>query len=162
MKLLIVSMGILITVAICIVALGSLLPETRTGGADQVVAAPVAAVVAIITDVERQAEWRSEVRSIELDGASWIETTTYGERIRFTWTDRSANRLALRFQSDRGYTGEWTAELTPAPEGTRIVVQELARISNPVGRLMARILFDPAAFSKRYLESLAKRLEGSA
>jgi hypothetical protein len=148
--------------AICgILALGAglSLPEARAGGASRVVAAQPEAIVAVIVDVQAQPEWRKDVRRVEIDGEGWIETKISGERIRFEWTERDAGGLALRFSSDRGYTGAWRAVLAPAAGGTLVSVEERATISNPLARLLARAMFDPAAFSRSYLDALAARAE---
>jgi hypothetical protein len=159
MKLLITSTALLAFLALVILTIGYLLPATRTGRAERIFSASAEAIVAAITDVERQTEWRTDVRSIEMDGGSWIETNSAGERIRFAWTEQSADRLALRFSSDLGYSGEWRAYLAPAPGGTKLSVEEQATITSPVGRLLARLFFDPAGFSNRYLDALEARLE---
>lgn len=159
MKLLFAStigVGVLI---VLVVSAGYMLPPTRAGRAERIIGAPQSSVMAAIVDVERQVEWRSDVRQIELDGEAWIETTSRGERIRFAWTERSTSRLGLRFESNRGYFGEWKAELSPEPGGTRLSVEEQATIASPIGRLIARILFDPVAFSRRYLDALAAHVE---
>lgn len=159
MKLFIVLTAALAAVAVIGLAVGYMLPAARTGRAERVIAAPQHVIMAVIADVEAQAEWRSDVRSIELEGERWVETTTSGERIHFAWAARDANQLTLGFESDRGYTGSWQAVFSAVPGGTQLVVEEQAVIPGPVGRLMARVLLDPAAFSRRYLDALAIRVE---
>ena len=146
-------------VAGLIVVVGILLPPSRTGGASRIIDAPRHEVIAAMIDVEGQPAWRSGVAAIELHGERWTEVTSRGERIRFQWTETGTDRLALRFESDRGYSGEWRASLRDEGSGTAIDVEEQARIQNPIGRIMARLLFDPAAFSQTYLAELQSHLE---
>lgn len=159
MKTLAFSAVAVAVLAIVVFAAGFLMPQARTGRAERFIAAPRASVVETILDVERQPDWRSNVRSVEIDGDEWVETTASGERIRFAWTERGPERLALRFSSDRGYTGSWRATLSDALGGTRLTIEERAEIPSPMGRVFARLFFDPAAFSRRYLDGLARRLE---
>lgn len=148
--------------AICgilVLGAGFLLPEARAGGAARVIAAQPDAIVAVIADVQAQPEWRKDVRHVEIDGAGWIETKISGERIWFEWTERDAGRLALRFSSDRGYSGAWRAVFAPAAGGTLVSVEEHATIPNPLARILAWAIFDPADFSRSYLDALAARME---
>ncbi len=142
-----------------IMIVGMLLPASRTGGASRIIDAPRQDVFAAMTDIESQTGWRSGVAAIELDAEGWTEVTSRGERIRFTWTETGIDRLALRFESDRGYSGEWRASLRDEGSGTGIDVEEQAHIQSPIGRIMAHLLFDPAAFSQTYLAELQSHLE---
>lgn len=139
---------------------GWLLPPTREGRAEILINAPPSRVLAVIADVEAQPEWRPSVASVQRDGTGWIETTSRGERVTFVPVAMSETRIHLRYSSDAGYSGEWIAELTSEPEGTRISVVERATIPSPVGRLLSRALFDPEAFATTYLQSLRARSEG--
>lgn len=133
---------------------GLLLPPTREGKAEIEIAAPPERVTAVITDVARQPEWRDGLASVEMEGDGWVETTTRGEVIRFAWAERVPLKLALTFRSDAGYHGSWQADLQPQASGTRVTVVERATIDNPLGRIIARIMFDPHAFAARYLQAL--------
>jgi len=70
--------------------------------------------------------------------------------------------LALRFVSRQGYHGEWRAELHAVPEGTRVVVTERVVLEGVITRIVSHLVFDPAQFSRAYLEDLAARLESGA
>ncbi|MBC2775631.1 SRPBCC family protein [Rhizobium sp. AQ_MP] len=150
---LILSLSIIGLAALVFVA-GLSLPPTREGRADMEVAAPPERVAAVITDVARQPEWRDGITTVEVEGDGWVETTTRGEVIRFAWTRREALTLALTFRSDAGYHGTWQADLQPQATGTRVTVVERATIDNPLGRIIARLMFDPQAFAARYLQAL--------
>jgi hypothetical protein len=156
----IVGIGILAVALIVLVASISL-PSKRAGQAERIITASPEAILSVIVDVHAQPKWRKDVRSVESDGSSWVETTTSGERIRFEWISRTTESLALRFTSDRGFTGQWRATLSPISGGTLVRVHEEATIPNPIARLVARLAFDPAAFSQAYLEALSARMERS-
>jgi len=159
MRVLVIGGAIVVTALGLVLTVGLLLPETRTGYAERILSAAPDRIVSVISDVAAQPEWRSNVQAIEAVGDVWVELTRSGDRIRFAWTERTATTLALRFESDRGVVGTWRAHLIPEPAGTRLVVEERASIRNPVGRLIAFLMFDPNAFSERYLDALAQRLE---
>lgn len=142
-----------------VLLIGWLLPATREGRAETTIAAPPDQVLAVIADVEAQPEWR-DVGTVTRTQTGWFEVTARGERIDFVADEMSADRIRLRFTSDAGYSGEWQATLEPVAGGTRIAVLERATVPSPVGRIIARLMFDPAGFATTYLANLKTRVEG--
>ena len=138
----------------------SLIPATREGGASIEMQALPEQIVAVLRDVQGQKSWRSDIKEIKLIGDDWIEVNSRDEEIIFRWTLLTPERAELAFSSRAGYAGEWIATLSPIANGTRMEVVERATIPNPIARLIARIFFDPAAFSQSYLSQLKARVEG--
>ncbi|UPY38290.1 SRPBCC family protein [Sediminicoccus sp. KRV36] len=153
------SLCVLTLLAGLVVLTGALLPASREGRAETVIAAPPERVLAVIADVESQPEWR-DVGSVTRTRDGWVEVTARGERISFVAEEISTERVRLRFSSDAGYSGEWHALLQPIAGGTRIAVVERATVPSPLGRIVARLLFDPIAFATGYLAALKARVEG--
>lgn len=159
-------MRFLIWSAICLLGaagivflVGWLLPATREGRAETVIDAPPARILAVIADVEAQAEWRQGIAQITRDAEGWVEVTARGEQIRFVAEEMSEALIRLRFVSDAGYSGSWQAEMTPEGSGTRIAVMERAGVPSPIGRVLARLFFNPEAFATTYLAALKSRVE---
>lgn len=138
---------------------GWLLPATREGRAEAFIAAPPDRILAVIADVEAQPDWRA-VGSVTRSGDGWEEITPRGERIAFDAEEMTPARIRLRFASDAGYTGAWEAVLTPMAGGTRTAVAERATVPSLLGRILARLMFDPGAFARQYLADLKQRAEG--
>ncbi len=159
MRILIWSLCVLALLAGLVLLTGGLLPATREGHAETVIAASPERLLAVIADVEAQPEWR-DVGSVTRTSDGWFEVTARGERISFFAEEMTTARVRLRFSSDAGYSGEWHALLQPAAEGTRITVVERATVPSPLGRIIARLLFDPTAFANGYLAALKARVEG--
>ncbi len=160
MRFLVWGSAVLFLVGGLVFLLGWLLPDTREGRAEVVIAATPARIVAVIADVEAQTEWRQGITAIERSAGGWTEVTARGERIRFVTEEMGEARIRLRFASDAGYSGVWEAVLTPEAAGTRIAVVERAEIPAPLGRILARLFFDPEAFATMYLAALKARVEG--
>lgn len=160
MRILVLSLVALALLAGLVVLVGFLLPATREGRAETVIAAPSDAVLTVIADVEAQQEWRTDVASVVRTDTGWAEVTSRGERIAFVAEEMTAGTIRLRFASDAGYSGEWQAVLTPVAEGTRIAVVERATVPSPLGRIIARLMFDPTEFATTYLQALKARVEG--
>jgi hypothetical protein len=160
MRFLIWVGAVLVLLAGLVVLAGWLLPATREGRAEVVIAAKPAQIVEVIADVEAQGAWREGISSVERSADGWVEVTARGERISFMTEEMGEARIRLRFASDAGYSGSWEAVLTPEAEGTRIAVVERAEIPSPLGRILARLFFDPEAFATTYLAALKARVEG--
>lgn len=160
MRFLIWSVAAVVLLAGVVFLVGLLLPAAREGRAEVVIAAPAARVVAVIADVEAQVAWREGIASVGRTGDGWVEVTARGERISFVAEEMGEARVRLRFASDAGYSGTWEAVLTPADGGTRIAVVERAEVPSPLGRILARVFFDPEAFATKYLAALKAHVEG--
>ncbi len=140
-------------------AAGWLLPATREGQAATVIAAPPAAVLAVIRDVAAQPGWRAGITRVTPTPDGWVEETPR-ERITFTTDAMTETGIRLRFASDAGYTGTWQATLAPVAGGTRITATERATVPSPLGRILSRLLFDPGDVAATYLAALKARVEG--
>jgi hypothetical protein len=152
--------AVLFLLAGLVLLLGWLLLPTREGRAETVISATPAQIVAVITDVDAQTEWRQGISAVERTAEGWVEVTARGERISFMAEEMGEARIRLRFASDAGYSGSWEAVLTPETGGTRIAVVERAEIPSPIGRILARLFFDPEAFATTYLAALKAQVEG--
>lgn len=160
MRFLIWVGAVLVLLAGLVVLAGWLLPATREGRAEVVIAAKPAQIAEVIADVEAQVAWREGISSVERTADGWVEVTARGERISFMTEEMGEARIRLRFSSDAGYSGTWEAVLVPEGEGTRIAVVERAEIPSPLGRILARLFFDPEAFATTCLAALKARVEG--
>jgi hypothetical protein len=159
-RILVLSLSTLALLAGLVVLVGFLLPATREGRAETVIAAPPDAVLAVIADVETQPDWRAGVASVARTETGWEEVTARGESIAFVAEEMTTGRIRLSFASDAGYSGAWEAVLTPVAEGTRIAVIERATVPSPFGRIIARLMLDPTEFATIYLQALKARVEG--
>lgn len=160
MRILLWSLAGVVLLAAAIILLGFLLPKAREGSARITIAAPPDRVLAILQDVEAQPEWRAGIAAVFRTEGGWSETTTRGEKISFAVDEMTPARVRLRFTSSAGYVGSWQATLTPLARGTQIDVIERAEIASPLGRILARVFFDPEGFAIAYLQALKARSEG--
>jgi hypothetical protein len=154
----ILSLVVVALLALVVFLVGLLLPATREGRAETVIAAPPDHVLAVVKNVEAQPAWR-DVASVTRTDMGWVEVTPRGDRITFLAEEMTAARMRLRFESDAGYSGTWEAVLEPLERGTRIKVVERATVPSPIGRIIARLMFDPTSFATRYLTALKARVE---
>jgi hypothetical protein len=139
---------------------GLLLPATREGTAARTIDAPPELVRAIMLDVASQPTWRAGVSAIRQEkNGEWTEITKHGEEVTLRLHENTETTMKLSFESTRGYTGAWKADISPTPSGaTNLIVQEQATTLSPVGRIIAFFFFDTAEFAKTYLDELAARV----
>lgn len=159
LRILVMCVAVLLVIACGVWLVGRTLPAVREGRAEIVIDAPPARILGVIAAVEEQVDWRSGIASVERTADGWVETTARGERIVFVAEEMGEERIVLRFSSDAGYRGRWEAVLTPEGETTPVAVSEMAEVPSPLGRIVARLFFDPEAFAHTYLEALKKRSE---
>lgn len=159
MRTLILTLAALALLAAVVFLVGWLLPATREGRAETVIATPPDRVLAVIADVEAQPEWR-DVAKVIRTAAGWEEITPRGETITFVAEAMTEARIMLRFTSDVGYSGAWEAVLAPVAGGTHITVVERATVPSPLGRIVSRLMFDPGDFATKYLAALKTPVEG--
>lgn len=159
MRPLILSLAAIVLLAALVLPIGWRLPATREGGVQATIAAPPDRVLAVIADVEAQPTWR-DVGAVIRTAGGWVEVTPRGEQITFVAEAMTAAPIRLRFSSDAGYFGEWQAVLAPVAGGARIEVVERTTVPSPLGRIVARLMFDPTTFAAQYLAGLKTRVEG--
>ncbi len=143
---------------------GLLLPATRLAAGTREIAASRPRIWSILTDLRAQPGWRSGIASVEvLDGTAgqerWIERPQRGPAIRFR-TERMNPPAEWVVVFEGPARGQWTGRLEEMNDGrVRVRVEEVATVSNPWMRVLARLAFDPQAFVDRYLADLARAAE---
>jgi hypothetical protein len=76
---------------------------------------------------------------------------------------RPPDRLVTRIADPNlPFGGTWTFELTPDGGGTRLTITERGYVSNPIFRVIARVVLGHDATMDAYLRELAARLGETA
>ena len=147
--------------------LGSQLPSAHTVSRSIVLQQQRPNVYAVIRDFKSAPTWRSGVKSIEV-----IETP--GQKLRFlehgsddvtyeVTEDVPNQRMVTRIlNTDLGYSGQWTYELTDENGATRVKITEDGDVSNVLFRFMSRYIFGHTSTIDSYLAALAKKFGESA
>lgn len=165
-RILLWTVVVLIVLACAVVVAGYLLPEDHVASRDAVVRAPADKVYAVIGDAARYAEWRPDVKAVEVLSTvplRWKERGSTGE-ITFELREQHPPDRLVAAIADPSlpFGGTWTYELTPVAGGTRVVITERGEIRNPVFRFMSRFVFSQTATMEKYLAALAERVRPSA
>ncbi len=143
MRILTYGIGLIAAAALAVVVIGFLLPATRQGASERLLAAPPAQVAETLLDVASQPGWRSGIVSVEPTADGWTERTDQGEAIAFRLVRNQPDLIELSFESSRGYHGTWQGVLAPQEGGTLLQITETAVTPSPIGRILSRLFFDP-------------------
>nr|CAA6829153.1 MAG: Unknown protein [uncultured Thiotrichaceae bacterium] len=124
--------------------LGLMIPQHQQATRVELVRAPLDTVWDAISELSRQTEWRTDLKSVQLkdddDGMRWIEVPLRGSKITLRKM-KEVEKKELLLQMERGSTVQGTrlAILSAVPGGTRITFTETAELKNPIKRLFAQL-----------------------
>ena len=171
MKTAIIIAGVIIGILVLLVAvmalIGSQLPKSHTASRSILLRQPRQSVYAAIRDFKSAPTWRSDVKNVEV-------LETHGQKPRFVehgnddvtyelTEDVPNQRMVTRIlNTDLGYSGQWTYDLTDENGGTRIRITEDGEVSNVFFRFMSRYVFGHTSTMDSYLTALAKRFGETA
>ena len=140
--------GVVVLIVAVMALIGSQLPRAHTASRSILLRQPRPNVYSVIRDFKSAPAWRSEVKSIEV-------TETPGQKLRFiehgsddvnyeVVEDVPNQRIVTRIlNTDLGYSGQWTYELTDENGGTRVKITEDGDVSNVIFPLHVALRLRP-------------------
>ena len=148
-----------------VAVIGLTLPKGHHASKTAIFTAPPETVFATIADVARYADWRSDVKRIELlpDDAGRRMFREHGSQGPITFRIESAtppSRLLFRIADPSlPFGGTWTHELKPTTGGgTELTTTEDGEVYNPIFRFMSTFFFSATATIEKYQTALGQRL----
>jgi uncharacterized protein YndB with AHSA1/START domain len=119
----------------------------------------------LLNEPENGPCWRTDLQRIERIAQSsghtcWREVYRDGRTLTLEIVESTPPcRLVCRICDPDGYvSGRWSAEITPAGDGSRLTLTESGHIPNPFARIAFRLLVDPAGSLDNYLLMAGRRL----
>jgi uncharacterized protein YndB with AHSA1/START domain len=155
--------GGLVLIVIAITMLGYLLPVAHVAASEAHFECPPADVFAAIADVERYAEWRSDVSRVDVltitPKVRWKEHGSSGE-ITFEIDESTPpTRLRARIADPSlPFGGSWTYDVTSSGSGTLLRITEHGEVYNPLFRVLSRFVFGHVATQQQFLRNLERKL----
>lgn len=159
-----ITLGILVAVIGVMAIIGTLLPAGHRASRTVTLSAPPESVFAVITDVERYPEWRSDVKEVSrltaADGAMRFEEKGRQGTVPYRVTEHVLpSRWVVRIDDPSlPYGGSWTYELRPESTGTSLTITEDGEVYNPIFRFLSRTVFSTSATIEAYQAALLTRL----
>ncbi len=123
---------------------GMLIPVHQQATRVELIRAPVDTVWEAISELSRQTEWRTDLKSVQLkdddEGMRWIVTPLKGGRVTLRKV-KTVEKKELLIRIDKGSSPQGTRQviLTAVPGGTRINFTETSELKNPIRRLIAQL-----------------------
>jgi len=148
---------------------GLTLPVNHTATVSGVVAAPPAAVFALIANVSAAPTWRHAVKSVTVlpldDGRDhWTENLGHGQTMTFlaTRSEAPTRRDVLLDLPTPAYGGVWTYVLAPGPtpNTTTLTITETGFIHPPLYRFMMHHIFGITHNLDQYLADVRAAARG--
>jgi uncharacterized protein YndB with AHSA1/START domain len=157
-------LGIIVALALCVVAIGAALPRQHVVSRQAIYHQPAEAIWQAIMDYEKFPTWIRGVARVETfqspDGhPGWTEILSSGMKIPLEVTDAAPpRRLVTRIADPKlPWGGTWTTEITPAPDGSVMRITEDGYVNNPVFRFMSRFVFGYTDTLDSYMKSLGAK-----
>ena len=152
---------LLVLAGLCFVV-GWFLPAEHTIRKTSIFAAAPDEVYDAVTDLERQRDWRSDLKSLTVDSArsprSWTEEAD-GYRVRFREVGGEPPKtFEVEFESVIGVRGRLKLELTGTGERTELTSVETISLDNPYLRVGKVLVINFDSYLDRYLSDLGVRI----
>jgi hypothetical protein len=157
--------GTLLLLVIAMFIIGTLLPKEHVAVVSGRVDAGIEDVFATLRDVSKFAEWRPDVKSVDVlpdsDGhRRWKENlgsmVIALEEVEAQAPRRLINRIA---DPTLPFCGTWIYELRPDGAATSISITENGEVRPPLFRFMSRFIFGHSATMRNYVEALRRKYE---
>lgn len=144
---------------------GRLIPREKTYSKSVVFNVPLEVVWNTITDIERQKNWRSEIREIQviddtLGNEQWIEYPKRGPSIKFKTIEKNAcTTWSIETIDNSNFTGRWVGVFESMDSlKTKVTFTETPCIPNPYFRVFSYFFVDIDRTMNLYIENLLREI----
>ena len=164
LKWILIGAGGLAALVLLIALIGALLPAGHRASRRVNLPASPERVFEVITDVGRYAEWRPDVKRVEVlpdssGGLRFREQGAHGEVLYRVEESVPPRRWVTRIDDPSlPYGGSWTYQLAPEAGGTALTITEDGEVKNPIFRFLSRTVFSTSATIEKYQAAVRERL----
>ncbi|MGB0845299.1 MAG: SRPBCC family protein [Thiolinea sp.] len=139
-----VSIGTGILLILFPMLIGMMVSPLQQATRVELVKAPLDKVWEAVSELSRQTEWRTDLKSVQLkdddDGMRWIENPARGSKITLRkLKEIEKKEIVVQMEKGSRVIGTRQAMLSAVPGGTRITFTETSEIKNPLSRLFAHL-----------------------
>lgn len=166
MRKITITVASLLGLVVVMALAGWMLPEGHRASRTVTLAASPDAVYAVISEVGRYADWRSDVTLVELlpDEGRGLRFREHGGNGPIIFRVEQADpprAFRVRIDDpDQPFGGTWTYALVPEGTGTSLTITEDGEVYNPIFRFLSHFVFSQTATMEAYLAALQRRLAG--
>lgn len=135
-----ILVGVLALLILVPLLIGLMLSPYQRATRVELVKAPIDATWGALSDLSRQTEWRTDLKSVQLkdddEGMRWVEHLTHGGKITARKQKEVLNKeIIIQLSKGSQVIGTREATLSAVPGGTRITFTQTAVTKNPWQRL---------------------------
>jgi len=165
MKWILIAAGVLVVLVVLLFLIGALIPKKHTYKRSVRLRQTPDALFSLLADVENMPKWSRNVLAVEklppVDGHEATRQTIRGSSVPMTIVTTESvrpSRLVRTMGGDKHafFSGSWTYDFTPTPEGCQVQLTEDAEISMPPFRVMAK-LFGATKYLDEHLLDLGAK-----
>lgn len=153
---------VLVVLILAVFVVGALLPEEHHASQTLVTKQSPQAIWDAINDHANEPQWRSDVASVislgERNGKPvWQENYKDGNKLALITTESQTPTRMVRELTDLDgpFSGRWEIDIAKIPEGSKITITEIGKVSNPLFRFVSKFIIGHTTFMERYLKGLA-------
>jgi hypothetical protein len=168
-RALIVVLGLIVALILVVLIGGLMLPEehhaSRTLGTKQ----SPQVIWDTINDHANETQWRADVANVvslgERNGKPvWQENYKDGNKVTLMTTESKPPFRMVRELTDLEgpFSGRWEIDIAPTPDGSKVKITEIGKVSNPFFRFVSKYIIGHTTFMERYLNGLAGKFGGQA
>lgn len=166
MKILFLALAVLILLIALAWCIGALLPHEHTATRSVVLRQSAATLFDTARDFARHAEWRRDIRAIELLPSEspaapvrYRETSSHGTIVYMLREADPPHRLVTEIaDATLPFGGQWTITFAPAESGcTRVRITEDGFVRPALFRFLARFVFGHTRTMESYLQQLGEK-----
>lgn len=159
---LIAVVAVIAALILVVVIGGLMLPEEHHASRTLITKQSPQAIWDAINDHAAEPQWRSDVSSVvslgERNGKPvWQENYKDGNKVALMTTESKPPTRMVRELTDLDgpFSGRWEIDIAAIPEGSKVKITEIGKVSNPVFRFVSKYIIGHTTFMERYLNGLA-------
>lgn len=155
--------GAIVLLIVAMALIGSRLPKGHVVTVRARHRQPPEALWAAVTNLTDVANWRSDLKSVELMGpvdgkTTWVEHGRHGNIKMCVERSEAPERLMVRIADPKlPFGGSWMYVFEPAESGTLLHITEDGEVYNPIFRFLSRVVFGPYGTLERYQRDLGRK-----
>jgi hypothetical protein len=165
MKWLAIVLGVIAALALIVVIVGAMLPQSHVAVSSAQFSKPAADMFRTITDVATAASWRKDVDRIEMlppngNRIAWREVSKgdvvnyEGEIVRAPEPGVPGRFISRIVSKDLPYGGEWIIDVSINGNASVVTVTENGEVYNPIFRFVSKYVMGHSATIDGYLRAL--------
>lgn len=157
-----ILVGVLVLLIVVPFLIGLMLSPYQRATRVELVKAPIDATWGALSDLSRQTEWRTDLKSVQLkdddEGMRWVEHLAHGGKITARKQKEVPNKeIIIQLFKGSQMIGTREAALSAVPGGTRITFTQTAVTKNPLQRLGMHIGSKVDKHLQAYIEQFKAR-----